>query len=340
MSNNQVLIYPGFNCWRYSFYIRGLQHVFPKFKMNFKPDLFPKFHHHALPLVIGKNPGLKIYISAGDGPGYNQQGLEWCDVYAKRTLLKEEVPKEYAEKIIPSGPHHGLRVWSLPVAVFHALRAYNSCPDCIDNFRTHLLGYIRQYTYRLPESAFVPGQSESDYVFYASTLYPTHPQYNKYRATFIQACQKTPGLEFEGGLLRADDFRVPEYRDITISEYYRPRTWMEKIKKSALGFWAPGDQGAMTLKLAEFMAYGKAIIAVPIRQEMLPAPLRHGEQVHFVDGSLEDMQAAVRYITQDHAYRQKLERNARAYYDEWVAPKQAIQRFIQYGIDHTHFEIS
>lgn len=151
------------------------------------------------------------------------------------------------------------------------------------------------------------------------------------RATFIEACQALPEIKFEGGLIRKDQFRVPEYSRITITRYYRPKDWLAKTRASMLGFWAPGDQGAMTLKMAEFMACGKAIIAVPIRQEQLPSPLVHGEHVHFVDGSLEEMKAAVHLLTTDHAYRQKLERNARKYYEEWVAPAQAMRRFIREG---------
>jgi glycosyltransferase involved in cell wall biosynthesis len=168
-----------------------------------------------------------------------------------------------------------------------------------------------------------------NYVFYASTLYPNFPVYNLMRATFIEACLATPGLRFEGGLVRKDNFRVPEFSHITITKYYSPAAWLEKVQASALGFWAPGDQGAMTLKLAEFMACGKAIIAVPIRQEQLPAPVVHGEHVHFVDGSLESIKTAVKLLTTDHEYRQKLERNARSYYEEWVAPERVVRRFIR-----------
>ena len=106
-----------------------------------------------------------------------------------------------------------------------------------------------------------------------------------------------------------------------------------------MGFWAPGDQGAMTLKLGEFLALGKAIIAVPIRQEQLPSPLVHGEHVHFVDGSLEEMKKAVQLLTTDNDYRQKLERNARTYYEQWVSPEQAIQRYIREGCERAGISI-
>ena len=201
----------------------------------------------------------------------------------------------------------------------------------IKDVNRHFKTYFQQYYFRSPEKAYVPGRSNPNYIFYASTLYPNFPVYNAMRATFIEACRALPEIQFEGGLIRKDAFRVPEFAHLTINKYYSPADWLAKSQASMLGFWAPGDQGAMTLKMAEFMALGKAIIAVPIRQEQLPSPLVHGEHVHFVDGSLEEMKAAVRLLTTDHAYRQKLEHNARKYYEEWVAPAQAMRRFIREG---------
>ena len=44
----------------------------------------------------------KIYISAGDGIGFNTDGLEWCDVYAKVNIREDLIPEEYSNKILYS----------------------------------------------------------------------------------------------------------------------------------------------------------------------------------------------------------------------------------------------
>jgi hypothetical protein len=325
----KVTIYAGFDPSRYAFYMDGLSSVFPKRNLILSSQVFPRFHQHCLPLIIGDDPGVKIYLSTGDGPGYNEDGLLWSDLYVKRTLLKEKVPETFASKIVPGGPHMETRAWGLIETFMRALQTYKATDGNNTGLAIHLRRYLQQYFFRLPEENYEPGEVRPNYVFYAATLYPTHPNYNRSRATFIEACRMTPDVEFEGGLIRKDNFRVDEYKHITISKYYRPRIWLKNVKSSLLGFWAPGDQGAMTLKLGEFMACGKAIIAMPIRQEMLPSPLRHGEHVHFVDGTLEQMKTAVQLLITDDKYRQRLECNARAYYEKWVAPAQAIRRFIR-----------
>lgn len=328
----EIIVYPGFNAFRYSFYVHALRALFSDRSICFSAKEFPPFKSHSLPVIVRWPAGeVKIYVSAGDGPGYDLPALEWCDVYAKRTLMNEQIPQQFVSKIIPMGPHFGIRTWGIFDTLRMALRNYLAQDHHEMKFKDHLWYYLKQYLYRLPEEEFKPGRSRDNFVFYASTLYPSHPGYNQFRVAFIEACRATEGIQFEGGLIRTDNFRVPEYEHITITKYYPVAEWIQKEKESALGFWAPGDQGAMTLKMGEFLALGKAIIAVPIRQEQLPSPLVHGEHVHFVDGSLEEMKAAVHLLTTDHAYRQKLERNARKYYEEWVAPAQAMRRFIREG---------
>lgn len=330
--NNQppeIIIYPSFNAFRYSFHVHALRALFGDQRIRYSAKEFPSLSSHSLPIIVRWPAGdIKIYISAGDGPGYDLTALEWCDIYAKRTLMDDQMPEQFSSRIIPMGPHFGIRSWGIFNTLRMAVQNYLAQEHHQMKFKDHLWYYLKQYLYRLPEKEFVPGQSRSDFVFYASTLYPSHPGYNQFRVAFIEACRANDRLHFEGGLIRTDNYRVPEYEHITITKYYPVAEWIQKEKESALGFWAPGDQGAMTLKMGEFLALGKAIIAVPIRQEQLPSPLVHGEHVHFVDGSLEGMKVAVQLLITNHEYRQKLERNARKYYEEWVAPAQAVRRFI------------
>lgn len=72
---------------------------------------------------------------------------------------------------------------------------------------------------------------------------------------------------------------------------------------------------------------GKAIISTPLTREM-PEKLIHGEHVHFVE-RVEDIYNAVLKIKHDNEYRYKLERGARAYYEEWLSPEVVIKRIIE-----------
>src|SRR5919108_4175768 len=98
--NSRVIVYPAFNAFRYSFYIHALRNLFPEKDIIYSSDEFPNFKSHSLPLIVRNDFDLKIYIAAGDGPGYAAEALEWCDLYAKRTLLTEQIPQQYAKKIV------------------------------------------------------------------------------------------------------------------------------------------------------------------------------------------------------------------------------------------------
>ena len=69
---------------------------------------------------------------------------------------------------------------------------------------------------------------------------------------------------------------------------------------------------------------------MPLTREMPGEGLVHGENVHFVQ-SADEIYNAVIKIKNDKAYREKLERGAREYYEKWLAPEVAIKRVLEKG---------
>jgi glycosyltransferase involved in cell wall biosynthesis len=160
------------------------------------------------------------------------------------------------------------------------------------------------------------------------------PECNQYRVNFIKACESIEDIQFEGALIRKDDFIVPGYDYPKINSRYPLRVWLDKVKESMVGYVTHGVQGSLTPKLAEYLACGKAIICTPLKREM-PVPLEHGEHVHFVHGSVESIVEAIRLIRGDDAYRAKLEWNARDYYLKYLQPEQVIRRILKRAYDVT-----
>ena len=101
MGQNTVIVYPNFKSLNYSFYVHGLMEKFDK--IIYSTKYFPNFHPHCLAFII-LNEGEKIFISAGDGDGFNKGGLDWCDVYAKVNINKNNLPKVHNNKILAIGP--------------------------------------------------------------------------------------------------------------------------------------------------------------------------------------------------------------------------------------------
>jgi hypothetical protein len=125
------------------------------------------------------------------------------------------------------------------------------------------------------------------------------------------------GIEFEGGFIR---------------KWSQPgvhRDYVTKIQRSTVVFNTPARLGGHGWKLAEFMALGKAIITLPPERAM-PAPLVHGQHVHFLDGSRPAIREAIERLCADPDYRQQLESGARSYYLEHLEPRRVIARILDF----------
>ncbi len=192
--------------------------------------------------------------------------------------------------------------------------------------REHIANHWRQYKHRLPLSEYYSAPSEHEYIFFVGSVWKREAQTNEYRALFMDVCRSIPGLRFEGGFPpRSDQFQP--YEHLLMSQRVPFTEYIEKTKKSAVAFNTPAVHGCLGWKLAEFLALGKAIISTDVGR-VLPAPLVHGENVHFVDGSEASIREAVKRITSDDSYRAKLEAGAREYYESYLAPRRVIERVV------------
>lgn len=94
------------------------------------------------------------------------------------------------------------------------------------------------------------------------------------------------------------------------------KAWMEKTKQSILVFNTPAFWNCHGWKLGEYLALGKAIISVPLFNDM-PAPLIHGENIHFVENDENKIKEAIELIINNNEYRLKLEKGALAYWEKY-----------------------
>jgi len=321
-----VRVYPYFDAYYYSYYIQGLYSVFGR-RLVFSKRGFPELHGSGLAVIIGEGSHSKnVYICAADASDVDKVALEWCDVYAKANVDPEVVPHRFRQKILPIGPSFGIRIWGLSKAGLNYALSLLAGRGNRYLTREHLANFWRQWKYRRPLSAYSPAPSFDDYVFFVSTLWKSAVKTNQCRAFFIDACRAQPRLTFEGGF-------PPRARDrLTLEGYmitrrYRPEDYLERTKRSAFVFNTPAVMGCHGWKLGEFLALGKAIISTPLSHPM-PAPLIHGENVHFVGESYEEIESAVSLLCQEKTYRYRLERGARRYYLMYLHPTRVIHRIL------------
>lgn len=320
----EFLVYPGFNAYYYGYYLRGLLDLGPEVALRYTRSRFPRFGHHCLALVHVES-GKRLFVSASDGPVVNQQALEWCNVYAKANLDLGSVPGHLGERCMPIGPSFGIRQWSWGAAL--ALAGANGLRmgTWLERPREHLANYYRQRRYRLPMSAYCPQDSSPTDIFFAATAWRKESATNRYRASFIEVCRDLPQVRFEGGFAPRED--LPELRSLMLDRRYTLGEYLERLQRSAVVFNTPVVSSCHGWKLAEYLALGKAIITTPLSRE-LPAPLRHGEEIHTVSGSPKSIRDAVERLVDDTGYRLRLEQGARAYFDLYLSPRRVMERIL------------
>jgi glycosyltransferase involved in cell wall biosynthesis len=317
-----VHIHPSFDALYYSFYLYGLLKVLKGAGIHYTTEGFPENSRRCLLVRMTKPGRMRLCIDALDGPEVEEALMGWCEVYAKINVDPSSKWAGANGKLMCIGPSFGVRAFGAAETLLHAaatLRYFRT----IRQKREHLAGYYRQWAYRLPEPQYQPAVSRTDYVFFTGSLWKREQETNRHRASFIRACKSLTQVAFEGGFAPRERKDVPGFEDITVQCRYSFPEYLSKIKLSAVAFNTPAVLSCHGWKLGEFLALGKAIVSTPLVRA-LPAPLVHGEHLHLVDGSEASIREAVERIIGDAAYKRKLERNARQYYEQFLSPEAVV----------------
>lgn len=326
----KLKIFANFNAFYYSFYYLGISQVFSKGEIIFvNCNELPFKHSEDLFAFITPN-NKNCIIDAMDTPKINDQAAEWCDVYGKVNFLSSAISNSCMSKVLPIGPSFGIRVWENPAFFLLALSNYFKSKEIIHSKRNFFANYYRQYKYRLAEESYKPISSSDHYVFSVNSIWKKDFQANIYRSNFIKACRTIENIEFEGGFAPRSKNDVSGFSDLTISNRYPFDEYLQKTKLSMLVFNTPAVEQCHGWKLGEFLAMGKAIVSTPLSRG-LPAPLVHGKNVFFVDGTEQSIIEAITTLARDKHLRQELEFNSRLYYETYLAPKKVIEKVINFN---------
>lgn len=326
------------------YYILGLRKLFPHAVIRFDIRPFPKdmLSHYrdnnsCLAIMID---GFKLFIDADDKLKIDSSAYQWCDVYGKINVTSKELVD--FPKMVSIGPSFGVTIDSRFCIILACIRNFISLRYYSDlTFKAYLKDYIYSFVRRRPVTLYERKIAvKHNYIFHASTLWYgdfTAENTNMFRGEFLKACQKV-GLIIEGGLFYVEGPAVlaempdyPKYKEIYKDFIYDKRLsmddYIQKTKESVLVFNTPSVCGCLGWKLGEYLCMGKAIVSTPLNRVMPGGGLVHGKNVHFVKTEEEIYDAVVK-ITTDEAYRHRLERGAREYYEMWLAPEVVVKRIL------------
>lgn len=353
-SNNQaqVIIDPRFSYLYGSFYLRGLVQVFGWRKIHFSITPFkslPNPGWNIRFIIKDSHSEKKYFIHTNDSYHVDKENYNWCDIYGHVNSNFSHYSQEQYPKIISLVPSFGIRTTSLLHTMMIAMRNFViSFKDILSTQEwnkwkniheinkwkniKHFFGrYYKAYKNRLPYQMYEQHLPVKEYyIFFLSTLWYDNKDNNNNRgvnlrrAHFIRACKALQEVDFEGGLLADASSTKEEFQDVLAANSVQFDKWLQKTKSSTLVFNTPAFWDCHGWKLGEYLALGKCIISTPLSND-LPAPLLHGEHIHFVDNNQDAMLEAIHYIISHPEYRIKLENGARRYWSEYGTPIQALR---------------
>lgn len=322
--NKKIYVYALCDVFYDSFYLKGIQEVFSFYTFNI--DKFPKFRQGTFAvLILDANSCIKLIIDSRDTNEYNEDELNWCDVYGKVNYNHSCIPKKYREKIRPIGPSFGIKIWNFPITMLKCINNYLKFRKHILNKREFLANYWRQYN-RLSIDFYQYSPSLNQYVFFTGSIWKREPVTNEARATFIKACNNINKIVFEGGFAPRKDGNNLDFGNLVVTKRYGLLEYIQKIKLSAMVFNTPAVLSCHGWKLGEFLALGKAIITTN-HLNALPAKLEDNIHVVYVNFN-ETIADKINLILKDENLKAILEKNSKQYFNEYLAPKKVIERLL------------
>jgi len=226
-------------------------------------------------------------------------------------------------KIVPIGPSFGIQIYSFIETLWYAFTNLLKSYARFSNVRKFLSDYKAQYK-RPKLSDYSFKKPKENYIFFMASLWKQETIANTFRANFIKSCIANQYIEFEGGFAPRTKNDIQGFEDLTTISRIKIKDYLNKTAQSVVVFNTPPTvKDCHGWKLAEYLCLGKAIISTPLKRQM-PEALEDNIHILFTNGNEADITEKTNEIVLNFPLKQKLEANAKAYFDTYLTPKQVI----------------
>jgi hypothetical protein len=321
----KVLVDASCNILYSSFYLKGIKDL--GYHLVFSNTPFKCLNHDfqflGLQFIEESTATRNVIIDFSNHKNIDTHALEWCDVYGKVNLHEEDL---LIDKVIPIGPLTAINLYSPIKAFFIMSFNFLKSHKRISKVRAYA-SYYKAITNREKLEKLPMSKSESNFIFFASSLWEKEKAYNEMRFSFITAVKKMKGISFEGGFAPRTKNDIKGFEGNTLKERIPYHEFYSNLTKSMLAFHTPSVGDCNGWRLAEYLYMGKAILSTPLKRVM-PESFKNG--VHFLetDGTPKDIEAKITNLKSD-TYRKVLEQNALEYYQTVLAPEIVIKKLLK-----------
>lgn len=296
-------------------------------------------HESHMRLVI--DDALTLYIDAHDSWELDAQGLAQCELYFKRSFVPERIPADVQQRVHPLGLNY--EVYTDGVDPFAAARsAIGSAHPALVRFLARLGQSRVARALRLGPrprrfhvgNLFAPPMpaQEPRVLFMARVWDPAElssrgdfagaedrQRVNEMRAECIVRLRRELGDRFLGGL-QPTDFARKQFPDALLQDgrLSDKARYLQLLRHFPICIATAGLHGSIGWKLAEYVAFSKAIVSEPLRCTV-PGDFRAGRNYLEFETPDECVAQAVRLISDD-ALRSSLMMSSWTYYLSHLRP--------------------
>jgi hypothetical protein len=299
-------------------------------------------------MIVIIDNDIVCYFDTHDSYEIDTEMAARADRYFKRSYKVKHVPEEYQSKVFPLGlnyevksngvdrfelarllafAHGGSRAhdiasyigsafWLSPQAIWFSERRMHARPN-------HLAHPRVLFLVRVWDPAIVGSTSQEQY---AATV-----DLNETRAACIRALRAHLGKDFLGGILHSQ-FAREHYADLLLDDNrlsFR-RHYMSVMREYPICVATKGLHGSTGWKLAEYVAFSKAIITERLEYDV---PGAFSEALNYLAfDSTESLLESVDLLMKDPYKRRSMMENNWIYYQQSLRPDALVLRVLEIAL--------
>jgi len=306
----------------------------------------PQAHEaHLLVLLDG---GTRVYFDTQDAQDINLVAAEQVDLYFKRSYAREAIPPALRAKVRPYGLNYavyadGRDVFEIGRRLFFEKDAAKRMKMLV---RLTLSGFEMAavapgFRATVGQMSAPPDRAQPPRVLFMARAWdptddPARPaekaeqrrQINEARAACVRLLRKEFGPAFTGGF-RHTPYALSHHKDVLLPDdrLSTKENYIRLLREHSIGIATTGLHESIGWKLAEYVAFSKAIAAERLRFEVA-GELAAGENYLEFDSPAKCVEQTLRLFTDRGLREAMMERNQR-YYEACLRPDMLMLRTLR-----------
>lgn len=338
-------IYVGYNMLHYKGAIRAHQNIIQKNLFDEeKPTHLRNSKNTHLKVILNKKTVL--YYDLHDSYEIDADVLKDVDFYFKRSFSEKTITnEELKKKIFPLGLNYCTFDSRFDLNLIKRSSLYNGfngIKNILRGLNIDSLYFKKLYTPRIRDFEYYPALNDEPKILFmcrtwdpsiggSNQKYYEIEKINETRAQCIRALKKEFGGKFFGGFAN-DEYSRSHYRDCVINNknITRKMEYMTLLKSYPICIATTGLHGSIGWKMAEYVAYSKAIVTEPLLYKVT-GNFEIGENYLEFKNPEECIESVIKLLN-DSNLRSNIMMNNYMYYNNYVRPDSIVLNTINTAI--------